>query len=93
MRAILHVRALRIEQSQNKSFALIPDGRGGCNQKRSVPPATARQLHACVDRDLAHQKKSLTDRELITLARQHDRRGVPLLYDPLARSLLVGSLW
>jgi len=29
-----------------------------------------------VDRDLAHQKKSLTDRELITLARQHDRRGL-----------------
>ena len=34
-----------------------------------------------VRRDLAHQKKSLTDRELITLARQHDRRGL-LLNDP-----------
>ncbi len=34
-----------------------------------------------VRRDLAHQKKSLTDRELITLARQHDCRG-RLLDDP-----------
>jgi hypothetical protein len=38
-------------------------------------------FHARVDRDLAHQKKSLTDRELITPARQHDRRGL-LLDDP-----------
>jgi hypothetical protein len=40
-----------------------------------------RPYSARVRRDLAHQKTSFTDRELIALARQHDRRGL-LLNDP-----------
>src|SRR5207249_4923013 len=60
--------------------------RGTCRGCKNLRQACRRgsatgHIHARVDRDLAHQKKSLTDRELITLAGQHDRRGL-LLDDP-----------
>ena len=57
--------------------------RGTCRGCKNLRQACRRgsatgHIHARVDRDLAHQKKSLTDRELITLAGQHDRRGLLL---------------